>query len=86
MIWSTSSREPATGFSLFMDSVQRALPAPTAPEKVFLPAGTDTEAARALRADGMATVQGFEDGPGGDAEADALGCTHIFKDGTVHKR
>lgn len=73
------TEEPATGFTLYLDTILRALPEPTVPERVFLPAGTDTATAAALRADGWIAVSGL--GNGDTAEARRLGCTHIVRDG-----
>lgn len=71
--------EPATGFTLFMDSVLRALPAPAREERIFVPGGEDGSG---LRAEGRITVQ---DLAGGDAEAEArrLHCSHILTGGAV---
>ncbi|HEC14278.1 MAG TPA: ATP phosphoribosyltransferase regulatory subunit, partial [Rhodospirillales bacterium] len=49
--------EPATGVSLFMDSVLRALPTPNnTGRRLFLPSETDEETARRLRHEGWITV------------------------------
>jgi ATP phosphoribosyltransferase regulatory subunit len=74
--------EPATGFTLFMDSVLRALPEPAEPARVYVPHTHAHEAAR-LRAAGWPALAGLspEDDPA--AEARRLGCTHLFKDGAV---
>jgi len=80
-----SSGEMATGFSLFGDSLMRALPAAVSSEKVFLPVGTSVEDADAVRANGHATVQGFAAGEDAPAEARRLGCSHIFSAGQVQQ-
>jgi ATP phosphoribosyltransferase regulatory subunit len=72
--------EPATGFTLFMDSVLRALPAPNDDERIYVPACSD---GAALRAEGRTTVQGLDDGTDGEAEARRLQCTHILVGGEV---
>ena len=72
--------EPGTGFTLFMDSVMRALPAADPPASVFLPAGTAAESGRRLRDEGWVTVAGLEDGVDPAAEARRLGCSHVLRD------
>ncbi|MBK1666758.1 ATP phosphoribosyltransferase regulatory subunit [Rhodovibrio sodomensis] len=74
--------EPATGFTLFMDSVLRALPEPAAPARVYVPHAHARTAAR-LRTDGWQAIAGLvpEDDPA--AEARRLGCTHLLKNGDV---
>jgi ATP phosphoribosyltransferase regulatory subunit len=75
--------EPATGFSLFMDTVIRALPLPTALSRIFVPHGTPLDQARGLRERGWITVAGLE--PGGDpvAAARRLACSHVWRDGAI---
>jgi len=79
--------EPATGFTLYMDSVMRAVPARPPATAVYLPHGAPVEAGAALRADGWRTVQGLapEGGAGDDvaAEARRLGCSHVLRDGAA---
>ncbi|HSV29452.1 MAG TPA: ATP phosphoribosyltransferase regulatory subunit [Candidatus Omnitrophota bacterium] len=70
--------EPATGATLFMDTVLAALPGPRPARRVFVPAGTPRPWAQALRAQGWVTVLGLE--PVGDtvAEAKRMGCGHVL--------
>lgn len=75
--------EPATGFTLFMDSVMRALPPPPPPARVFVPLGADAERVRALRADGWVTVAGLSEGTDPAAEARRLRCGYLLHDGRV---
>ena len=72
--------EPATGFTLYLDTLLRALPAPAAATRVFVPIDAPTGAARRLRAEGWITVHGLD---AGDArkEAKRLGCSHLLADG-----
>lgn len=77
------SREPATGFTLFMDSVMRAVPPAEPQPRLFLPAGTAHAEARALRAEGWITVQGLEPAADPVAEARRLACPHIWRAGRV---
>jgi ATP phosphoribosyltransferase regulatory subunit len=74
--------EPATGVTLYPDAVLRAMPAWAPRARVYVPAGTDPAVAAGLRAQGFATVSGFEPG---DARAAArlLGCSHLFEGGVA---
>jgi len=75
--------EPATGFSVFLDSVLRAVPGPARRDRVYLPAAVTFDAARALRAQGHVAVAGLEPVADPSAEARRLGCSHVFLDGTL---
>ncbi len=75
--------EAATGLTLFMDTVLRALPSPRPDRRVFLPAETPLEAGRALRGEGWSTIAGFDSTVDAEAEANRMHCTHLFKDGKV---
>jgi ATP phosphoribosyltransferase regulatory subunit len=68
--------EPATGFTLYTDTVLRAIARDTPSRRLYLPVGIDPTLARRLRRDGWTTVAGL--GPVADAEAEArrLGCGH----------
>ncbi|MGE0717855.1 MAG: ATP phosphoribosyltransferase regulatory subunit [Alphaproteobacteria bacterium] len=74
--------EPATGFTLYTDTLLRAVPPPTPRRRVYLPAGTLPVQAAGLRADGWITVQGLDGAPSA-SEARRLGCSHLLgPDGT----
>lgn len=79
----SSSDEPATGFTLYLDSLMRALPPAPRRKLVFLPYGTPAAEGEKLRADGEATLAGLD--PKADPAADArrLACTHILRNGRV---
>jgi ATP phosphoribosyltransferase regulatory subunit len=70
--------EPATGVTLFMDSVVRALPIPPLPPRVFLPVGTLAAEGHRLRAEGWITVAGLEETQNPEKEAARLRCSHVF--------
>jgi ATP phosphoribosyltransferase regulatory subunit len=72
--------EPATGFTLYLDTILRALPEPARDPMLFLPHGTDAAEAAKWRAEGWPAVAALEPG---DAEAEArrLGCSHLLRDG-----
>ncbi|MEQ8817205.1 MAG: ATP phosphoribosyltransferase regulatory subunit [Thalassobaculum sp.] len=75
--------ETATGFTLYMEKVLQALPAPQRRSAVFVPHGTPREVAAALRADGRVTVQGLE--PVEDVEAAARNqrCAAVWTNGKI---
>lgn len=75
--------EPATGLTLYLEPILRALPAADAPDGVYLPFGTPREIGVRLRAEGRRTVAGLAPEPTGDfrAEARRLGCTEVWQDG-----
>ncbi len=79
----TQNGEPATGFSLFLDSVLRALPHPGNGRSLYLPYGTDAARGAALRAEGWVTVAGLAPESDPAAEARRLGCTHIPRDNEI---
>lgn len=78
-------QEQATGFTLYLDPILRALPEPTMPERVYIPHGTPPDVAAGLRENGHRTVMGLEPEPGGDAlsEARRLDCSHLWNGGKI---
>jgi ATP phosphoribosyltransferase regulatory subunit len=75
--------EPAVGFTVYVDSLLRALPEPRRPKAVYVPAGVPREATKQLRADGWRTVAGLDPVADAGAEARRLGCSHVYRDGGV---
>jgi ATP phosphoribosyltransferase regulatory subunit len=73
--------EPATGFTLYMDSLMRAAPAAETPQSLYLPAGTPAADARRWRAQGWIALQGLDPAADVLAEARRLGCTHCLQGG-----
>lgn len=73
--------EPATGFTLFLDSIARAVPAEEKRRKVYLPFGTPVGVGRALRAENWTTVTGLEPDVEASVEAERLECSHLLVDG-----
>ncbi len=76
-------QEPATGFTLFMDTVIRALPLPLPVNRIFVPHGTPLDQARGLRERGWITVAGLEPEADPVAAAKRLACTHVWRDGAI---
>jgi ATP phosphoribosyltransferase regulatory subunit len=80
---SAAEPETATGFTLFMDSVQRALPEPDAPRRLYLPPECPPARGIELRAEGWITLAGLEGSADTVAEARRLGCSHALIDGGI---
>jgi len=72
--------EPATGATLYLETILRALPGPAPVERLYLPFGTPATMGRALRDAGWITLAGLDEADA-SAEAARLGCTHILRDG-----
>jgi ATP phosphoribosyltransferase regulatory subunit len=81
----TEAGEPATGVTLFMDAVLRALPRPEPPRRVLLAADTPPEVASRLRRRGWVAVRSFDAEVDLAAEAARLGCSHVFVDGEARR-
>ena len=71
--------EPATGFTLYTDTILGVLPEALGPNRVLLPFGADRTRASTLRGAGWVTVAALA--PAGDwrAEARRLGCSHVLE-------
>ncbi len=79
--YAASGAEPATGFTLFMDTIGRALPAAEEPRRVFLPAGTEAKIGDKLRAQGWITVAGLDRTGDTRAETKRQGCDYVLTGG-----
>ncbi len=77
--------ETSTGFTLYMDTVLRALPPAERRARLFLPVGTEAGRGQALRDEGWVTVDGLEVAEDPMAEARRLLCSHILLDGQVRE-
>jgi ATP phosphoribosyltransferase regulatory subunit len=73
--------EPATGFTLYTDTILRTLPEPAPRRRVLVPFGADRAKARALRAEGWATVAALAPAADWVAEARRLGCGYVLDKG-----
>jgi ATP phosphoribosyltransferase regulatory subunit len=73
--------EPATGATLFMDTVLDAMPPPEPAKRIYVPFGTTPAAAQALRGGGWITVAGLAPAKDAKAEAKRLGCGFVLAGG-----
>jgi ATP phosphoribosyltransferase regulatory subunit len=74
--------EPATGFTLFMDTVLQAMAGPGRAKKLYLPHGTMPADGQRLRAEGWTTVAALAADTDAKAAARKLGCSHLLIAGT----
>lgn len=81
----TGAGEAATGVSLYMDSILRALPAPVPGDRLYLPYGTPFQEGVIFRDAGWVTVAALASGDDAAAEAKRLGCSHLLVDGKPAK-
>jgi ATP phosphoribosyltransferase regulatory subunit len=75
--------EPATGFTLYTDTVLAMVPAPAPPRRLYLPDGVPIATGRALRAEGWVTVAALAAVSDIAAEARRLDCGHAMIDGKI---
>ena len=75
--------EAATGFTLFMDTILRALDAPPKPDRAYAPLGTPRADLAAARAGGFIVQSGLVPADDPEAEAKRLKCTHLLKAGKM---
>jgi ATP phosphoribosyltransferase regulatory subunit len=73
--------EPATGFTLYTDTVLRTLNAPPPRRRVLVPLGADPARAGALRADGWITVAALQPAADWRDEARRLDCAYLLEGG-----
>jgi len=75
--------EPSTGFTLFTDTLMRAVPPRPDERRVFVPAATDPAITARLRGEGWRTVAGLEPVDDPRREAARLNCGYVLEDGAV---
>jgi len=78
---SVFSEDPATGFSLYLDTVLRGLPKPKELESIMVPSGVSPATRKELRDSGWMVVMSLEADSNVEPEARRLGCTHVWIDG-----
>lgn len=77
--------EAATGFTLYTDTVLRAVGARDGRERLYLPFGLAPDEGRRLRTEGWTTVAGLVGESDPKAEARRLGCAYLWLDGQATK-
>ncbi len=75
--------EPATGFTVYLDTILRAAPPPPVERRIFLPSGTPEGEGARLRKEGWVVVSALSEGSDGAAEARRIGCTDILREGRI---
>ena len=73
--------EPAIGFTLFLDSIARAVPPFEEIKKIYIPFGTAAKSGADLRDAGWVTLAGLSAEEDSATSARQQGCTHILADG-----
>jgi ATP phosphoribosyltransferase regulatory subunit len=73
--------EPATGFTLYTDTILRTLPQAASPRRLLLPLGVDRARGHVLREAGWVTVAALDPAKDWRAEACRLGCGYVLEDG-----
>ena len=73
-----NGKEPATGFTLYMDTIMGALPPGESRPRVYLAPGADRARARALQAEGWVVLGALDPTADHRAEARRLGCGHVL--------
>lgn len=76
-------REAATGFTLFLDSILRAVPPPVAVRRIYSPHGAPPSAVADLRRQGRVVIVGLAPVADDAVEARRLSCSDILVDGRV---
>jgi ATP phosphoribosyltransferase regulatory subunit len=79
----TGESEPATGISLYPDSIVRIAPTPRLRPRVYLQYGTPYGVAASCRERKFATVAGLSKAADPALEAARLGCTHYYIDNKI---
>ncbi|WP_169570040.1 ATP phosphoribosyltransferase regulatory subunit [Sneathiella limimaris] len=70
--------ETATGFTLFLDSLLRAVPATQKAKRLYIPLGTSEAEAAGFRNEGWVTVRGLSSDLTAEEDAKRMGCSHIL--------
>ena len=75
--------EPATGITLYPDTIVRVAPPPSLRPRLYLPFGTAPGDAETCRRQGFATIPAFNENNPPLIEAARLGCTHVYQNGQI---
>ena len=76
--------ESATGCTLYLDSVMRAMPEKLPEKRVFIPSGVARAVHKNLMAEGWITIAGLEEVDDVAAEASRLNCSHFWIDNSIN--
>ena len=79
------SCEPATGITLFMDSILRSIPPAGENKHLYIPIETDLCESSKHRKEGWITITGLESIGNDKTEAKRLGCSHYLSNGKIQK-
>ncbi|MGE5201547.1 MAG: ATP phosphoribosyltransferase regulatory subunit [Acidobacteriota bacterium] len=77
------SGEPATGVTLYTDTILRAAPQAAPVRRLYVPAGSDPGTAKRLRREGWVTVSGLALAADAASEAKRLNCPHRLDGETI---
>lgn len=75
------AEEDAVGFSVYLDSLLRAVPEPAPAARLYVAVSTPRDEADRMRQAGWRTVRGLEPVADERAEARRLGCSHVLENG-----
>ncbi len=79
----SGNAEPATGITLYPDTIVRVGPSPKLRPRLYVPYGTPPENAEDCRKRGFAAINGLGPEISYVAEAARLGCSHLYRDGQI---
>ena len=77
------SGEPATGVTLYTDTILRAAPPVEPARRLYVPAGSDPATTKRMRAEGWVTVAGLAPVADAAGEAKRLNCPHRLDGETI---
>lgn len=75
--------EPATGFSLYLDSLMRALGDADVDKKIFVPNGSERSVLKELQDQGYRTIPALEEHENDVSEAKRMQCNYIWLNGQI---
>ncbi|USG62714.1 ATP phosphoribosyltransferase regulatory subunit [Sneathiella marina] len=77
--------EPASGFTLFLDSLMRAVPRHVTSDRLYVPFGTKLDQCQGLRKEGWKTIVGLSPESNVNDEAQRLHCSHVYHADGIQK-
>jgi ATP phosphoribosyltransferase regulatory subunit len=79
----SGNAEPATGITLYPDTIVRFAPSPNLRPRLYLPYGTTLRSAEECRQRGFATISGLGPETSFAEEAARMCCSHLYIDGQI---